>query len=101
MTSLQDCLKSLISEFWCANQLGAVVRTPPAGAEVIGDQTSALGPGRSSGGGNGSTSSVLACKAPHGQRSLQSVGSQKVEHDFKLIYTLKPSRAAAYYYYEG
>ena len=43
---------------------GAVVKNPPAGAEVIGDADLTPGSGRSSGGGNGSTLQCAGLEHP-------------------------------------
>ena len=58
----------------------SVVKNPPANE---GDMGSIPGLGRSSGGGNGTHSSVLAWRIPRTEEpgGLQSMGLQRVGHD--------------------
>ena len=63
-----------------ASQVVPVVKHLPA-VQQTQDKGSIPGSGRSHGEGNGNPLQYSCLENPHGQRSLQSMGSQRVGHD--------------------
>ena len=61
--------------------MGLMVENPPASAGDIRDMGSILGSGRSSAGDHGNPLQYSCLENPMEPGGLQSIGSQRVEHD--------------------
>ena len=76
--------------FYTASQVALMVKDPPASAGDTRDSSSIPGWRRSPGGWNGTHSSIPAWKIPWTKEpgGLQSMGSQRVRHDWALTHTV-------------
>ena len=91
-----------------ASQVVTVVKNPPAKAGDTRDEGLIPGSGRSPGERHGNPLEYSGLENPHGQRSLgglQSMGSQRVEHDRSHLaqhsVCLLNRNDGALHYYEG
>ena len=75
--------KMLICQLQWRFQMALVVKNPPARARDLRDTGSIPGSGRSTGEGMATHSNILAWRMPWTDKPgrLQSIGSQRAEHD--------------------